>query len=218
MDDDLCTAVANGDYELVTKLLSEGVSSNQASREGYHPLCIAAFWGHVDIAKLLLKHRANINCANVSTGMTPCHCAALQGHGRVLMTLLEHTPNLTAKDSQGRTAADFGSANDAIWPLFADAGCRRTSKQDLIRLDVVKKVAPKSDVNTTGDNMYKVMQQWMAHFSRPGSAYVINTGTTAAPNFDNKATAASLYGDVLSEDRTSSDSSKNNPSFSAWRT
>ena len=47
-------------------------------------------------------------------------------------------------------------------------------------------VAPKSDVNTTGDNMYKVMQQWMAHFSRPGSAYVINTGTTAAPNFDNK--------------------------------
>ena len=55
-----------------------------------------------------------------------------------------------------RTAADFGSANNSIWPLFAgnllsciamvtvwqltDAGCKRTSKQDLIRLDVVKKV------------------------------------------------------------------------------
>ena len=34
--------------------------------------------------------------------MTPCHCAALQGHGRILMTLLEHSPNLVAKDSQGR--------------------------------------------------------------------------------------------------------------------
>jgi len=33
-----------------------------------------------------------------------------------------------------------------------------------------------------------------------------------------QATAASLYGDVLSEDRSSSDSSKNSPSFSAWRT
>jgi len=47
-------------------------------------------------------------------------------------------------------------------------------------------VTPKSDGNTTGDDMYKVMKQQMAHFSRPGSAYVINSGATAAPNFDNK--------------------------------
>ena len=80
MGDELCTAVANGDIEvnhtqskifnnvmiscrvcllikLVAKLLSEGVKSNQASREGYFPLCIAAFWDHVDITKLLLQHK-----------------------------------------------------------------------------------------------------------------------------------------------------------------
>ena len=50
----------------------------------------------------MLVVRADINCANATTGMTPCHCAAIQGHGRVLMTLLEHSPNLVAKDSQGR--------------------------------------------------------------------------------------------------------------------
>ena len=43
--------------KLVAKLLSEGVNCNQASREGYYPLCIAAFWGHVDITKLLLQHK-----------------------------------------------------------------------------------------------------------------------------------------------------------------
>ena len=51
---------------------------------------------------MIYYHRADIDCANATTGMTPCHCAAIQGHGRVLMTLLELTPNLVAKDSQGR--------------------------------------------------------------------------------------------------------------------
>ena len=34
-------------------------------------------------------------------------------------------------------------------------------------------VTPRSGNTTTGD-MYQAMQQRMAHFSRPGSAYVIN--------------------------------------------
>ena len=39
-----------------------------------------------------------------------------------------------------RTASDFGSALDTIWPFFASLGCKRTSKEDLIRMDIVKKV------------------------------------------------------------------------------
>ena len=39
-----------------------------------------------------------------------------------------------------RTAADFGSALDSVWPFFAAMGCKRTSKTDLIRLDIIKKV------------------------------------------------------------------------------
>ena len=40
-----------------------------------------------------------------------------------------------------RTAGDFGSASDTVWPFFASLGCTRTSKPDLIRMDIVKKVS-----------------------------------------------------------------------------
>lgn len=39
-----------------------------------------------------------------------------------------------------RTATDFASAMDGIWPFFAAAGCRRTTKAQLIDMDIVKKV------------------------------------------------------------------------------
>lgn len=205
---------------------------------------------------------ANVNVTNKGTGWTPCHCAAFQGHGKVLLQLMQHSPDVSIKDSLGRymlhicsgtllfetanfvfeglqgyssigvplskskqltcaslvnkfliweetvsvlltsyiiihqnkawllfsrgdyvgccicgflatptvtpkscpevcipvvtcgchfvsflsllasrTAADFGSALDSIWPFFASLGCKRTSKADLIRLDIVKRVS-----------------------------------------------------------------------------
>ena len=39
-----------------------------------------------------------------------------------------------------RSAADFASAIDAIWPLFAAAGCTRTSKASLIEKKIIIKV------------------------------------------------------------------------------
>ena len=63
-------------------------------------------------------NRANINCVNVSTGMTPCHCAALQGHGRVLMTLLENAPNLTAKDFQERSVNVREYCNEIAYTMI----------------------------------------------------------------------------------------------------
>ena len=39
-----------------------------------------------------------------------------------------------------RSAADFASAIDAIWPLFAAAGCARTSKASLIEKKIIIKV------------------------------------------------------------------------------
>jgi len=39
-----------------------------------------------------------------------------------------------------RTAVDFASAMDAVWPFFMAAGCRRTTKAQMIDMDIVKKV------------------------------------------------------------------------------
>lgn len=46
--------------------------------------------------------RANVNACNKGTLWTALHCAAFQGHGKVIMTLMEHKPDVTLKDSHGR--------------------------------------------------------------------------------------------------------------------
>ena len=44
----------------------------------------------------------DINGTNRTTGWTALHCAAFQGHGKVLLYLTQHNPNLTLQDSMGR--------------------------------------------------------------------------------------------------------------------
>ena len=53
-------------------------------------------------------------------------------------------------------------------------------------------VAPKGGGTATGD-MYQAMQQRMAHFSRPGSAYVINIDTGGANSQGNKVQYVAMF-------------------------
>lgn len=54
------------------------------------------------IFNFIIICRANINSTNNGTLWTPLHCAAFQGHGRVIMTLMEHQPDIHKVDSEGR--------------------------------------------------------------------------------------------------------------------
>ncbi|WAR07193.1 TNKS2-like protein [Mya arenaria] len=140
-------AAASGDLR--------GANVNDRSRDGMTPLGIAAFWGYADIAELLLTYGADVNLANKGTLWTPLHSAAFQGHGKVIMKLMEHSPDLTLKDNQGRTAVDFASAMDGIWPFFAAARCRRTTKAQLIDMDIVKKAT----ASQTGDVLAGISEE-----------------------------------------------------------
>lgn len=44
----------------------------------------------------------NVNATNRGTGWTACHCASFQGHGKVLMYLMQYQPDLNIEDSMGR--------------------------------------------------------------------------------------------------------------------
>ncbi|ELU00939.1 hypothetical protein CAPTEDRAFT_226430 [Capitella teleta] len=149
------------------------------------PLSISAFWGYANIARSLLENGANINTTNTGTKWTALHCAAFQGNGPVIMRLMMHNPDLTPRDNKSRTAADYASAMDSIWPLFADAGCTRTSKQRLIEMEIVQK-AHLEPGSTPRD---------LAHFSRPGSSYAMRAQgpAYADPNME----VAAITGDVL---------------------
>ncbi|XP_033113850.1 ankyrin repeat domain-containing protein 50-like isoform X2 [Anneissia japonica] len=150
--------------ELVQNLIERGANINGRSKDGFSPLCNAAFWGYSDIVECLLLNGANVNQCNGGTRWTACHCAAFQDHGRVIMKLMPFQPDLTLKDSKGRTAVDFASALDTIWPFFANEGCKRTQKQQLIEMDIIRKVKQSDPTIPTSD---------YTHFSRPGSAYVM---------------------------------------------
>ena len=42
--------------QVVQKVVAEGGCVNERSRDGFVPLCIAAFWGHADIVEFLLEN------------------------------------------------------------------------------------------------------------------------------------------------------------------
>ncbi|CAH1250098.1 CDKN2A [Branchiostoma lanceolatum] len=208
--DALATAVAEGNTPEVQSLLSQRVQGNVQSSQGFHPLCLAAFWGYSDIVELLLKNGAEINACNSGTMWTALHCAAFQGHGKVIMKLMQHSPDLQMKDAKGRTAADFASALDAIWPFFAAAGCKRTPKSELIRLDIVQKV---KDIDPN------LPQSDVAHFSRPGSAYVMRSQPLRGQRArDVQMDAAAASGDVLMSAGEHRTASRTQPAFNLWRT
>ncbi|XP_060067788.1 protein phosphatase 1 regulatory subunit 16A-like [Ylistrum balloti] len=215
----VANAAASGDLTLVKELLRKGCSPNERSKDGMTPLAVAAFWGYAEIVEVLLECRADINVCNNNTFWTALHCAAFQGHGKVIMKLMDYKPDLYLKDNQGRTAVDFASALDAIWPFFAAAGCKRTTKGDLIRMDIVKKVS--EDPANVNPSIHSIQQSDFAHFSRPGSAYVMKAqpyrGQTSYT--DSNMAMASVTGDVLAgtPELPQSNSRATIPSFSLWQ-
>lgn len=179
----LSTAAAYGDEKLVEQIikdaevLRDNECVNKCSKEGMRPLCIAAFWGYEKIVQLLLANGADIDLCNRGTEWSPLHCATLQGHLGVVACLLRYCPVLTQPDSSGRTPVDFASASDQMWELFEKQGVKRSSKQRLIDLKVVQKVQQGKD--NPKDVNAGVESGHLAHFSRPGSAYVMDRSATS---------------------------------------
>ncbi|XP_074652059.1 uncharacterized protein LOC141906673 [Tubulanus polymorphus] len=209
----LCSAIANGDVQFVKQQLnSNQIDLNSRSPDGMTPLCLAAFWGYAEIVQSLLEHGADVNSCNKGTLWTPLHCAAFQGHGKVLMKLMEYKPNITLKDNQNRTASDFASALDAVWSIFAAAGCKRTPKFELIKLDIVKKTTYFEDPTLP-------QQQEYAHFSRPGSAYIVQSQSMYENGYNSKQATAHANGDVLAGIDEESKDQRNYsiPSMHIWK-
>lgn len=181
-ESDLVTAIAQNNIKGVEQLVEAGADVNEISANGFAPLCIAAFWGIDQLVRYLLKNGADVNIYNSGTKWTALHCAAFQGHAKCILHLIGADPQLDLKDNQGRTAADFASAQEKIWPFFASRGCKRASKQELIDRGIIQKADFKfeGEVDELGeaivDPLHPASGKRMAHLGkqqRPGSAYVM---------------------------------------------
>ncbi|KAI8772808.1 ankyrin repeat protein PA3287 isoform X1 [Biomphalaria glabrata] len=202
-------AVGAGDHKVVEQLLKSGADPNLRGADGMTPLAIASFWGYDTIVQLLIKNGADVNSSNKGTLWTPLHCAAFQGHGKVIMILLENKADLFKADAQGRTAVDFASAHDSIWAFFAAAGCKRTQKEALIKMNIVQKSTTEEISNQLGllnfSNLDQKLQNETTHFSDQQTNNMI----------------ALTMGDVLagvedSKDQAEWDTRYNKPSFTVW--
>jgi hypothetical protein len=95
-------AARDGDVKKVELLLKEhpDLVSSKDEKYGQAPLHVAAFSDRLDIAKLLLANKADVN-AKANNGSTPLHLAAAKGNKDIVELLLENKADINAVDNDG---------------------------------------------------------------------------------------------------------------------
>merc|ERR1712232_343869 len=90
-------------------------------------------------------------------------------------------------NGNGVAPVDLASCSDAVWPLFAVAGCSRKSKEDLKARGVIRRASTsleqdlleQQEVDATADDSNagapasSGARGVLPEYSRPGSAYVV---------------------------------------------
>jgi ankyrin repeat protein len=89
LNDDLLTAARRGDARAVESLLDRGADVNAASAYGVTALFFAADKGHVEVVRVLLRHKAEVNRKDTFYQTTALSWAASKGHADVVRALVE---------------------------------------------------------------------------------------------------------------------------------
>ncbi|CAF1330102.1 unnamed protein product [Didymodactylos carnosus] len=93
----------------VEKCLKNDVPVDVRDSHGMTPLQHAAFKGHVEMCKYLLKHGANVNDHEHDQGYTALMFAALSGNSQVVQVLLEAGAKPHQTNRINRTAAQLAA-------------------------------------------------------------------------------------------------------------
>jgi ankyrin repeat protein len=90
LKEDLFAAVRKGDAAAVRALLDKGVDVNTKFRYDATALSYASDRGHLEVVKLLLERKAEVNVKDTFYSATPLIWAAQKGHTEIVRVLLEH--------------------------------------------------------------------------------------------------------------------------------
>jgi ankyrin repeat protein len=100
------------------------------SHDGWTPLHLAAFFGHRDLAALLIERGADVNARSRNTRFardnTPLHAAAANRQVAVVELLVAHGADVNARDGSGFTplALAANSKSDLVMLLLMEHGAR----------------------------------------------------------------------------------------------
>jgi len=99
---DICNAAEEGDKQLQDILKTAGDLNQVKDSDGNTALHQAAWYGHLQAAKHLINHNANVNQENNDRD-TPLHFAAYCGKSEVIKLLLENGGNANAANKDKNT-------------------------------------------------------------------------------------------------------------------
>jgi ankyrin repeat protein len=149
-------ATIDGRLDEVQKLLSEGIDVNvkNSSYYDYTPLHVAAWQGHLDIARLLLSKGAAIE-ANSDFG-TPLHVAANYGHAKFAELLLDDGANVEAQTKDRVTPLHEAASKcqlDVLKLLLARGA--QVDAQDINHNTALHRAVEQADLNAARELLLK---------------------------------------------------------------
>ncbi len=118
----------NNDDIKLKRLLKEnpGVNLNYVDDTGYSPLILASEFGHVDIMRILIKYKADVNYFDNtphSTNQTPLIAASIEGHYKAIELLLHSkaNPDLSGGDCDKAIALAAQNFHADVVRLLAES-------------------------------------------------------------------------------------------------
>jgi ankyrin repeat protein len=138
-DNSIWNSAATGDLAAVKGYIDSGTDINKKNATGSTALGIAAFFGHADVAGLLIDDGAKINVQD-SEGSTPLFLAAFFGRPETLKLLVDKGADLSILNNDGLTALSSvsGTWNEDLESLYTGLGKLLQVEIDIARLKKVR--------------------------------------------------------------------------------
>lgn len=131
---DIFEAAAVGDRAKVEEWVTRDLQLvNAYAADGFHPLGLAAFFGHHEIVSFLLDRGASVNQpSNNGPKVAPLHAAVARGYIEIVRVLLARGADVNQPQEQGITPL-HGAAfegNQELVSLLLAAGADATARTD----------------------------------------------------------------------------------------
>ncbi|XP_054608520.1 ankyrin-3-like isoform X4 [Dunckerocampus dactyliophorus] len=120
-------AARKDDTKAAALLLQSDHNADVESKSGFTPLHIAAHYGNINVATLLLNRGAAVDFKN---DITPLHVASKRGNGNMVRLLLERGAKIDARTKDGLTPLHCGarSGHEQVVEMLLNRGAPILSK------------------------------------------------------------------------------------------